>query len=149
MVICILSFTWYYNCNWFSIHVLYCLCVHYNTCILIYMYVYTCLCTLSSFCNLLSWTILVLSFLHRLIVAARTASKLEETVQSCREVSSDVYPVVADVSKKEDCEAIIDSAVKNLGGVDILILNAAFSYQPKWFSDINNPVSRRISIFYC
>ena len=49
--------------------------------------------------------------------------------------------MIADVSKAEDCEAIVDKAVEVFDGVDILILNAAYSPTPQWFTDYDNPVS--------
>ena len=49
--------------------------------------------------------------------------------------------VRADVGKDEDCKAIVDKAVAEFGGVDILILNAAVSPYPQWFADMKQPVS--------
>lgn len=51
-----------------------------------------------------------------------------------------MHTVVADVSKEEDCKAIVDKTVKEFQGVDILILNAAYSPPPQWFADYDKPV---------
>lgn len=81
--------------------------------------------------------------IYRLVIAARTSAKLEETVSLCH---THVYSVIADVGKEQDCKNIIDVAVEKLGGVDILILNAAYSYPPNWFSEIDSPVSNVLII---
>ena len=52
-----------------------------------------------------------------------------------------MYAVVADVSKEKDCKQIIDVAADKLERIDIMILNAAFSYPPSWFTQIDQPVS--------
>ena len=76
------------------------------------------------------------------MIAARTVDKLAETQKECQRYTSEVYTVIADVGKEEDCKAIVDKAVEVLGGIDILILNAAWSYPPQWFSEYEKPVSK-------
>ena len=49
--------------------------------------------------------------------------------------------VIADVSKEEDCKEIVNVAADKLGGIDILILNAAYSLAPQFFADGSEPVS--------
>ena len=78
---------------------------------------------------------------YRLVIAARTESKLKETVLLCQKYTPHVYAVVADVSKEKDCKQIIDVAADKLERIDIMILNAAFSYPPSWFTQIDQPVS--------
>lgn len=80
-------------------------------------------------------------YLRRLVIAARSADKLQETAQDCRKYTEDVHAVVADVSQEADCRTIVDTAVQKFGGVDVLILNAALSPTPKWFRDYIKPVS--------
>ena len=75
------------------------------------------------------------------MIAARNADKLQETAQDCRKYTEDVHAVVADVSQEADCRTIVDTAVQKLGGLDVLILNAAISPTPKWFRDYQEPVS--------
>ena len=78
------------------------------------------------------------------MIAARSADKLAETQRECQRYTSEVYTVVADVGKEEDCKAIVDQAADLLGGVDILILNAAYSRTPQWFVEYDKPVSRKL-----
>ena len=93
----------------------------------------------------------------RLVIAARTADKLEETRKECLKYTSDVHTVIADVSKEEDCREIVNKTVTEFGGIDILILNAAYSPTPQFFTDSKKPVSNQItntfhlptSIHYC
>ena len=47
---------------------------------------------------------------------------------------------MANVSQEEDCRQIVDKAVDHFGGVDVLILNAAYSPTPTWFADLESPV---------
>ena len=75
------------------------------------------------------------------MIAARTADKLEETKQECLKYTSDVHTVIADVSSEENCRAIVNKSVTELGGIDILILNAAYSPKPQFFTDAKEPVS--------
>ena len=77
----------------------------------------------------------------RLVIAARTADKLEETRQECLQYTSDVQVVVADVSKEDDCRAIVNKTVAEFGGIDILILNAAYYPTPQFFTDSEESVS--------
>ena len=77
----------------------------------------------------------------RLVIAARTADKLEETKQECQQYSTDVHTVIADVSKEDDCQAIVTKTVAEFGGIDILILNAAYYPTPQFFTDSKEPVS--------
>ena len=79
-----------------------------------------------------------------MVIAARTADNLEETRQECLQYTSDVHTVVADVSKEEDCQAIVDKTVTEFGGIDILILNAAYSPTPQFFTDSKEPVSQSL-----
>lgn len=78
---------------------------------------------------------------YRLVIAARTESKLQETALLCQKYTPHVYAVVADVSNEKDCKQIIDVAADKLKRIDIMILNAAFSYPPSWFTQIDQPVS--------
>ena len=48
--------------------------------------------------------------------------------------------VVADIGSEVDCVRLVDEAVELLGGVDVLILNAAYTPEPEWFSSDNDVV---------
>ena len=75
------------------------------------------------------------------MIAARTADKLAETKQECEQYTSDVHTVIADVAKEDDCREIVNKAVDEFGGIDILILNAAYSPKPQFFTDSKEPAS--------
>ena len=66
---------------------------------------------------------------------------LKETESQCKQYTSHVAAVVADVSNKNNCKEIVDTAVQQFGGVDILVLNAAYAPTPTWFKDFDDPVS--------
>ena len=61
-------------------------------------------------------------------------------VTECQRSTVDVYKVVADVAKEEDCVRLVTTAVEKLGGLDILILNAAHVPELQWFSSDSNMV---------
>lgn len=55
----------------------------------------------------------------------RNADKLKSLELEC--ASSHLMVFTADVSKKEDCEAFVQAAIQQLGGIDVLINNAGIS----------------------
>ena len=76
------------------------------------------------------------------MVSARSERPLSEAVTECRRHTPDVHMVIADVGSEEDCVRLVDEAVELLGGVDVLILNAAYAPELEWFSS-DNDVSTR------
>jgi uncharacterized protein len=58
-----------------------------------------------------------------LVIAARRAGPLEEVTRECRALGVKCTPVVADVTKREDCERIVAAG----GNVDVLVNNAGFA----------------------
>ena len=77
----------------------------------------------------------------RVVIAARSEQQLAEVEEACLQWSGQVVSVVADVSREEDCRAIVDKARAEFGGLDILILNAALQPAAVWFTDYPDPVS--------
>ena len=73
-------------------------------------------------------------------MSARRENKLAETVRECQRYTPDVHMVVGDMGKEADCERMVETAVDRLGGVDILILNAAYTPPPEWFFTDENVV---------
>ena len=63
-----------------------------------------------------------------LVIAAR---KVERCVEICEELNSlgvKALPVACDVSKAEDCQNLVDAAVKEFGRLDILVNNAGLAW---------------------
>jgi len=74
----------------------------------------------------------------RLILSARRQEQLESVAASCRAAGAEnVEVVICDVSKEVDCKNMIEKAVTNYGGLDILILNAGVGQS--FFLEAMNP----------
>jgi gluconate 5-dehydrogenase len=63
-----------------------------------------------------------------LMLCARRAEWLDETVNEFRAKDYSVAGRICDVSKPEEVQAVVDAAVSNFGRVDILINNAGVSW---------------------
>lgn len=78
----------------------------------------------------------------RLVLVARTESKLIELTNSINNLGGDAIYVIADVSKKLDCYKVVNHAVDKFGGIDILVNNAGISMRALFtdldFSDFEN-----------
>ncbi len=61
------------------------------------------------------------------VVCARGQQQLDETATQIRAAGGKVHTVAADVSRAQDCERIVDEAVRAFGGIDILVNNAGTS----------------------
>jgi len=91
----------------------------------------------------------------RLVVnAKRGLEEVLETVRLVREVGGEVVYVMADVSTREGCRALVSEALRAFGGLDILVNNAGVGlYSP--FLDMGDElVDKHIStdfksIVYC
>jgi NAD(P)-dependent dehydrogenase (short-subunit alcohol dehydrogenase family) len=59
-----------------------------------------------------------------LVVAGRTASKVERTAKKIQELGHKALAVGCDVCKPEDIAATIAATLKHFGGIDILVNNA-------------------------
>ncbi len=57
-------------------------------------------------------------------LGARRIDRLEETAQLVRDAGRKVVTVATDVADPEQCQALVDAAVADLGRVDILVNNA-------------------------
>lgn len=64
----------------------------------------------------------------RLMLCARRAEWLDETVEEFRGRSFDVEGMLCDVTKPGDVEAVVNSTVRKFGGVDVLVNNAGVSW---------------------
>ncbi len=74
-------------------------------------------------------------------MVARSKELLATIVTECQSVSnSKIHSLVADVGDVNDCRNIADEAINKMDGVDILLINAAYSPTPAFFNQINDPV---------
>lgn len=60
----------------------------------------------------------------QVVLAARTKSTLEALAQ---ELGDKSLAVPCDVSKKEDCQRLLDTAIEHFGSINILVNNAGFN----------------------
>ena len=60
----------------------------------------------------------------KVVISARRQQQLEEVAEKIRAAGGEVLPVVGDISKPEDAQALIDRAVEAYGTVDVLVNNA-------------------------
>ncbi|MCW2676479.1 MAG: short-chain dehydrogenase/reductase [Modestobacter sp.] len=58
------------------------------------------------------------------VLGARRAERLAETVTAVEEVGRRALAVRTDVTRPEDCQALVDAAVAEFGTVDVLVNNA-------------------------
>ena len=63
----------------------------------------------------------------QLVLAARSWDKLEAVAQTCRQQGAMVAVRPTDVSKEEDCRALVADTVARFGGIDTLVNNAGMS----------------------
>lgn len=68
----------------------------------------------------------------RLVLAARNPALLAEAAESCRALGATALAIPTDVSDKNQCRRLIDSAVAEFGRVDTLINNAGISMHARF-----------------
>eukprot|EP00761_Pharyngomonas_kirbyi_P004226 gb/GECH01004230.1/.p1 GENE.gb/GECH01004230.1/~~gb/GECH01004230.1/.p1 ORF type:complete len:309 (+),score=65.54 gb/GECH01004230.1/:1-927(+) len=75
----------------------------------------------------------------KLVLAARSTEELNKVAKKCEQSSTwtEVITQRCDVTKPEDCAALIDKAVTVYGGIDTLFLNAGIS-QNNYFEEIED-----------
>ena len=59
-----------------------------------------------------------------LVLAARSAGRLESLARECKALGAEVLCVPTDVSRRADCAALIDAALARFGRIDVLLHNA-------------------------
>lgn len=66
----------------------------------------------------------------RVMIFGRHEQELEETMENCRQENEEgeIHGLIADSSRKEDIERVFETVDRQLGGLDILINNAALAY---------------------
>jgi short-subunit dehydrogenase len=60
----------------------------------------------------------------KLVLAARDAERLEELAAACRALGAQALVVATDVSRKEDCDRLVDRSIEHFGVIDVLVNNA-------------------------
>ena len=69
----------------------------------------------------------------------------QETARLIREAGRTAVPVAGDIREESHCQRIVEIAVEALGGIDILVNNAAFQmYQPGGILDISTEQFDRV-----
>lgn len=79
----------------------------------------------------------------RLILAARSADRLDEVARQLRERGGQAVAIPADITNEEDRSRLVQAAVHQYGGLDVLINNAGVASFGH-FADSNEEVLRRI-----
>ncbi len=63
----------------------------------------------------------------KVVIAARSEDKLKQVASEIEALGAQVLAVRTDVTKKEDCQNLVDRALERFGKIDILINNAGVS----------------------
>ncbi|MBO7522348.1 MAG: SDR family oxidoreductase [Bacteroidales bacterium] len=79
----------------------------------------------------------------KVMLAARSEDKLKRIVEEIRSLGQIATYKVTDVTKEEDCQALVEATVKEYGTVDILINNAGISMRAL-FTEVDLKVLRRL-----
>ncbi len=79
----------------------------------------------------------------KLVLAARSADKLQEIEEELKSQGTDVITVTTDVSVESDCKNLVDKAVAAFGRIDILINNAGLSMRAL-FKDVDLAVLKQL-----
>jgi short-subunit dehydrogenase len=79
----------------------------------------------------------------RVVLAARSESKLSEIVKEIKAGNGDAIYVKTDVSIEEDCKQLIEKTIEYYGTIDILVNNAGLSMRAK-FIDVDIKVLHRL-----
>lgn len=79
----------------------------------------------------------------RVVLGARSAEKLQRIVDEIRARGGQAVCRAVDVTREEECRELIDLAVAEYGGVDVLICNAGLSMRAI-FDDVDLSVLHRL-----
>ena len=60
----------------------------------------------------------------KLVVGARRTDRLESLVKAIEENNGEILAQKLDVTKKSDCDDLVNTAIKKWGKVDVLVNNA-------------------------
>jgi NADP-dependent 3-hydroxy acid dehydrogenase YdfG len=79
----------------------------------------------------------------KVVLAARSESKLSEIAKEIIEKGGEAYIVKTDVSIESDCKNLVDKTIKKYGTVNILVNNAGLSMRAS-FVDVDLKVLHRL-----
>jgi len=79
----------------------------------------------------------------RLLIAARSYDKLAELAHDLKNLPAEIVPMAGDVTQEGDRHNLLDRAVRQFGGLDVLINNAGIA---SWahFADSSEAILRQI-----
>jgi dehydrogenase/reductase SDR family member 7B len=78
-----------------------------------------------------------------IVLASRNISKLDELKKSLNNYDTTIITLSCDVTIASDCQNLIDTAIRELGSIDVLINNAGISMRAS-FEDINMDVLKEV-----
>ncbi|HEX8060527.1 MAG TPA: SDR family oxidoreductase [Cyclobacteriaceae bacterium] len=79
----------------------------------------------------------------KLVITGRRKEQLEDAASDLRQLGIEVTPVVADASLEDDCDHVIDVAIREYGQIDVLINNAGISMRAL-FEDLQLEVFKKV-----
>ena len=79
----------------------------------------------------------------RVVLGARNEAKLAQLAQEIDSEGGKAIYLVTDVTKEEDCRRLVERAVEEFGGVDVMICNAGISMRAL-FDDVDMSVLHRV-----
>lgn len=60
----------------------------------------------------------------RLVLGARRSGRLDAVAERCRAAGADTLAVPTDVTRDDDCRALVECAVRGFGGIDVVVAAA-------------------------
>jgi NAD(P)-dependent dehydrogenase (short-subunit alcohol dehydrogenase family) len=79
----------------------------------------------------------------KVVIASRSADKLESLAAEIKSLNQEVFSVVTDVSFESDCKNLIEKTVEKYGSINILVNNAGVSMRAA-FIDVDLKVLHRL-----
>lgn len=80
---------------------------------------------------------------YSVVISGRNSAKLNEVAVALDPSGSRLLAVTADVSREDDCKALVQAAVQKFGRIDVLINNAGISMRAL-FADLDLSVIRQL-----
>jgi short-subunit dehydrogenase len=79
----------------------------------------------------------------KVVLAARSAPKLESLEKEITDLGAEALACVTDVSHEDECRKMVEAAVRKFGTIDILVNNAGISMKAL-FDDVDISVLKRL-----